>query len=98
MIHITVTSQETEIRMSISNTRKPTKAFIIPPHMNGAKDIKNYIDEITIAKQRIRDEFDRDLKKQNAIVEKNTKPAKVTTSEQRWLPLNTAVSSTNASN
>lgn len=73
MIHITVTSQETEIRMSISNTRKPTKAFIIPPHMNGAKDIKNYIDEITIAKQRIRDEFDRDLKKPNANVEKKYK-------------------------
>ena len=73
MIHITVTSQETEIRMSISNTRNPTKAFIIPPHMNGAKDLKNYIDEITIAKQRIRDEFDRDLKKPNAIVEKKYK-------------------------
>ena len=67
-------ARKNEIIMSRTNaaklTHKTGKPFIIPPHMNGAKDIKYYMEQITVAKQTIRDEFDRDIKGPDAIVEK----------------------------
>ena len=66
-------SQEREIRMpsrrtTTAKTTKTAKAFI--PKVNGANDLKEYIQDIADAAQRIRDEFNQDLQGHKAVVKK----------------------------
>jgi len=66
-------SQEREIRMpsrrtTTAKTTKTTKAFI--HKVNGANDLKEYIQDIADAAQRIRTEFNQDLQGHKAVVKK----------------------------
>ena len=63
-----MSSRRTTTTAKTTKTTKTTKAFI--HKLNGANDLKEYIQDIADAAQRIRDEFNQDLQGHKAVVKK----------------------------